>query len=176
MFSVGASAAQYFDINLSNDAAKLTYLTPLGQQGFGHGQSEGSILFTDGDNFLVDVGFGVVGAAGTGSPGLKVGVGVKLYSVTTKNDDVAALGLGGQLDFSPPTLPRLHISAELNAAPSIVTFLDGDHLYDASANVGYEIFRDTVAYFGFRNTKVNIKNGRTVTVDSGGFAGVRFRF
>lgn len=168
--------AQTFDINLSGDAAMLSYMTPLGQQGFGHGQMEGTVLFTDNDNFLGDVGFGVVGAAGTGSPGLVVGVGVKLYGVTTKHSDVAALALSGQFDYAPPTLSRLHVGGELNLAPSIVTFIDGDQLYAGSVEVGYEIFRDAIAYLGYRRIEVNIQHGSDVTVDSGGYVGVKFRF
>lgn len=168
--------AQTFDINLSNDAAMLTYMSPMGQQGFGHGQMEGSVLFTDNDNLLGDVGFGVVGDAGTGSPGLMVGVGVKLYGVTTKHNDVAALALGGQFDFTPPAVPRLHFGGQINLAPSIVTFMDGDHLYAGNLELGYEIFRDAIAYFGFRRVKVNIQNGSNVTVDSGGYLGIKFRF
>lgn len=168
--------AQTFDINLSNDAAMLTYLSPLGQQGFGHGQMEASVLFTDDDSVLGAAGFGVVGEAGTGSPGLIVGVGVKFYGVTTKDHDVAALALGGQFDYAPPQLPRLHIGGQINAAPSIVTFVDGDHLYDSSLTVGYEIFRDAIAYFGVRQVKLNIKNGKDLTVDSGGYLGIKFRF
>jgi YfaZ precursor len=171
-----SAVAQTFDINLSNDAAMLTYMTPLGQQGFGHGQLDASVLFTDNDNFLADLGLGVVGAAGSGSPGLTAGVGVKLYSVTTKHNDVVALALGGQIDYSPPVLPRMHLSGAVNLAPSIVTFMDGDLLFDGSLNIGYEIFQNAIAYFGFRKVKVNIQNGNNVTVDSGGYLGVKFKF
>ena len=171
-----SAVAQTFDINLSNDAAMLTYMSPLGQQGFGHGQMEGSVLFTDSDNFLADLGFGVVGAAGNSSPGLMVGVGVKLYSLTTKHKDVAALALGGQFDFAPPLLPRMHLSGDVNVAPSIVTFRDGDHLFAGSLNLGYEIFQDAIAYFGVRQIKASIQNASDVTVDSGGYFGVKFRF
>lgn len=174
--SAGVSAAQTFDVNLSNDAARLSYLAPLGQQGFGHGQMEASVLFTDNDKYLGDVGFGVVGPAGSGSPGLQVGVGVRLYGVTTRHDDIAALALGAQFDYAPPPAPRLRIFGGVDAAPSIVTFIDGDHMYSANLNVGYEIFRDTVAYFGFRKIKVGLDNGSSVTIDSGGYLGVNFRF
>lgn len=176
LVSAGASAAQTFDINLSNDAARLTYVSPLGQQGFGHGQMDASVLFTDHDNFLTDIGFGVVGAAGSGSPGLNVGVGVRLYGVSTKHDDIAALALGAQFDYAPPPVPRLRVFGGADVAPSIVTFIDGDHMYSANINVGYEIFRDTVAYFGFRKIKVNLDGGGSVTIDSGGYLGVNFRF
>ena len=173
--SAGAMA-QTFDINLSNDAAMLTYTAPLGQQGFGHGQMEGSVLFTDNDNFLADVGFGVIGAAGSGSPGLMVGVGVKLYGVTTKHDNVSALALGGQFHYAPPRMPRLRIGGSINYAPSIVTFIDGDRLEAGDVYVGYEIFQDAVAYAGYRSIKVRIQNGNDVTVDSGGYLGVKFQF
>jgi len=173
--SAGA-VAQAFDINLSNDAAMLTYMSALGQQGFGHGQVEGSILFTDNDAFLGDVGFGVVGAAGSGSPGLMVGVGVKLYGVSTKKNDLAAMALGAQFDYAPPPLQRLRFGGEINFAPSIVTFIDGDRLSASSIYLGYEIFQDAVAYMGFRNIRAGIQNGSDVTVDSGGYLGVKFRF
>lgn len=168
--------AQSFDVNLSNDAAMLTYMSALGQQGFGHGQLAGSVLFTDNDAFMGKAGFGVVGDAGSGSPGLTVGVGVNLYGVTTKNNDIAALALSGKFDYAPPSLPRLRLGGEINLAPSIVTFIDGDHLYDSSAYLGYEIFQDAVAYFGYRRIKVSIQNGDDETVDSGGYVGIKFRF
>ena len=168
--------AHSFDINLSNDAAMLTYSSAMGQQGFGHGQLQGSVLFTDNDAFMGKAGFGVVGEAGSGSPGLTVGVGVNLYAVTADNNDIAALALNGNFDFAPRSLPRLRMGGEINLAPSIVTFLDGDHMHDGSVYVGYEIFQDAVAYFGFRRIKVSIQNGKDQTVDSGGYLGVKFRF
>jgi hypothetical protein len=171
-----SAMAQGFDINLSNNAAMLTYTSALGQQGFGHGQMAGSVLFTDNDDFLGKLGFGVVGDAGSGSPGLSVGVGVNAYGITTNNNDVAALALSGKFDYAPPPAPRLRIGGELNLAPSIVTFIDGDHLYDSSAYVGYEIFQGAVAYFGYRRIKVSIQNHPSQTVDSGGYLGIKFRF
>lgn len=171
-----SAMAHSFDINLSNDAAMLTYTSALGQQGFGHGQLAGSVLFTDNDDFLGKLGFGVVGQAGSGSPGLTVGVGVNLYGVSVNNNDVAALALNGQFNYAPPPMPRLRIGGEINLAPSIVTFIDGDHLYDGSAYVGYEIFQGAVAYFGFRRIRVGINNGKDQTVDSGGYLGIKFQF
>lgn len=171
-----SAVAQTFNIDLSNDAAMLTYATPLGQQGFGHGQAEGSIMFADNHTFMGDVGFGVVGEAGSGSPGLMVGVGVKLYGVTTKNNDVAALAIGGRFDYAPPPLPRLRFGGSIDFAPSIVTFIDGDRLSASNVYMGYEIFQNAVAYVGYRHIKVDIKNGSDVTLDSGGYLGVKFQF
>jgi hypothetical protein len=101
---------------------------------------------------------------------------VNLYGLTTNHNDVAALALNGKVDYAPPPLPRLRLGGEINLAPSIVTFLDGDHLYDSSVYLGYEIFQDAVAYFGFRRIKAAIQNGDDHTVDSGGYVGIKFRF
>src|SRR3569832_1658693 len=90
--------AQIFDISLSDDSAKLTYVAPMGKQGFGRGEVDGSILFTDNDAFMASVGFGVTGEAGTGSPGLLVGIGARLYGVNADKSDLAALA-------SPPRYP-----------------------------------------------------------------------
>ena len=171
-----SAMAQSFDINMSNDAAMLTYTSPLGQQGFGHGQVAGSILFTDNDAFMGKAGFGVVGEAGSGSPGLMVGVGVNLYGVNTNKNDVLALALNGGFNYAPPSLPRLRLGGEINLAPAIVTFIDGDHLYDSSVYVGYEIFQDAVAYIGYRRIKVGINHANDQTVDDGGYVGIKFQF
>ena len=73
-------------------------------------------------------------------------------------------------------MPRLRVGGEIDLAPSIVTFIDGDHLYDSSAYLGYEIFQDAVAYFGYRRIKVSVQSSHDQTVDSGGYVGIKFRF
>ncbi len=168
--------AQTFDISLSNDAAKLMYTAPMGQQGFGRGEFDGTLLFTDDDSIMGAVGFGVVGEAGSGSPGLNAGVGIRLYGLNTDNNDVAALTLGGQLRFSPAALPRLRLLGSINFAPSIVTFMDGDRFIDTGVSVGYEVLQDAVAYIGYRRIRANIENGPDLTVDQGAHIGINFRF
>jgi len=171
-----SATAQTFDIGLSNDTARLTYSAPMGQQGFGRGEVDGGILFTDDDAFMASVGYGVVGEAGSGSPGLQVGLGVRGYVLNLEHSDVAALALGARFRFSPPPAPRLHIGGEINYAPNIVTFRDGDRFYDNNVYVGYEVFQDAVAYVGFRRIKAGIENGPDVIVDKGAYLGIKLGF
>src|SRR3569832_662022 len=168
--------AQTFDISLSDDSAKLTYVALLGLFGFGRGVVVGCFLFFVFVVFLVLVGFGVTGEAGTGSPGLLVGIGARLYGVNTDKSDLAALALGARFTFAPPPLPRLRIGGEVNYAPNIVTFIDGDRFYDYSVYVGYEIFQDAVAYVGARRIKAGFENGPDVTIDMGAFLGISLHF
>src|SRR3569833_780911 len=157
-------------------SALLSYVAPMGKQGFGRGEVDGSILFTDNDAFMASVGFGVTGEAGTGSPGLLVGIGARLYGVNTDKSDLAALALGARFTFAPPPLPRLRIGGEVNYAPNIVTFIDGDRLFDNSVYVGNEIFQDAVAYVGVRRIKAGFENGPDVTIDKGAFLGISLHF
>lgn len=168
--------AQSFDISLSDDSAKLLYAAPMGQQGFGRGELDASVLFTDNDAFMGALGFGVVGEAGSGSPGLNVGVGARLYGVNTDTSDVGALTLGARLSYSPPRLPRLSLGGAYNYAPSIVTFMDGKRFSDGSVTLGYEIFQDAMAYVGYRYIRADIDNGPDVTVDKGAHLGINLRF
>src|SRR3569832_200263 len=138
--------AQIFDISLSDDSAKLTYVAPLGLFGFGRGEVDGSILFTDNDAFMASVGFGVTGEAGTGSTGLLVGIGARLYGVYPDKRDLAALALGARFTFAPPPLPRLRFGGEDYYAANIVTFFDCVRFFVYCVYVFYEIFQDAVAY------------------------------
>lgn len=168
--------AQTFDVSISDDSAKLSYIAPMGQQAFGRGAVDASLLFNDDDAFLGSLGFGVMGEAGTGSPGLQAGLGVRLYGLNSDRGDMAALALGGRVVFMPPGLSRLRIGGEVNFAPSIVTFIDGNRFYDNSAYIGYEIFQDAVVSVGVRRVKASMENGPDVTVDKGAFVGVSFNF
>ncbi len=168
--------AQSFDISLSDDSARLGYTTPMGQQGFGRGELDATVLFTDNDIFMGALGFGVVGEAGSGSPGLNVGVGARLYGVNTDVYDVGALTLGVQLSYSPPRFPRLNIGGAYNYAPNIVTFMDGNRFSDGRVSIGYEIFEDAVAYVGYRLIRADIDNGPDVSVDKGAHIGISLRF
>src|SRR3990172_433507 len=88
---------QTVDITLSNDTAKFSYFSPLGNKGFGRGDLEATLLYNQDDNLLGAVGVNVVDEAGVKAPGLSAGVGVKGYLVKMDNDDAIALTLGGQL-------------------------------------------------------------------------------
>lgn len=171
-----STMAQTLDISLSDDSGKLTYVAPMGKQGFGRGEMDASVLFTDNDAFMASLGFGVKGEAGTGSPGLLVGLGARLYGVNTDNADLAAIALGARFTFAPPPVPRLRFGGEVNYAPSVVTFIDGDRFFESNVYVGYEVFQDAVAYVGVRRIKAGFENGPDVTLDKGAYLGVNLRF
>ena len=172
-----SGAAQTFDITLSNDTAKLSYFSPLGNKGFGRGEFEGTLLYNDDENLLGALGVHVVDEAGAGAPGLSAGVGVKGYFVKMEHDDAIAITVGGQFTYALPVLSsRLKLGGGLNYAPSITTFMDADRFLELNARIGYEVLPDAVVYIGYRKIKVGIDEGSNVTVDDGGHLGVNFRF
>src|SRR3972149_7643506 len=87
--------AQTLDINLSDDTAQFKYITPVGfQNRLGGTELELGFLSTTTDDVMAIVGFQAVDEAGSGSPGLKVGVGGKGFAGAINSSDVYAVTLG----------------------------------------------------------------------------------
>ena len=85
--------AQNLEISLSDKSAKFTYGTLVGASTAGRTELNTGILYNDDHNFLFDIGILVIDAAGSKSPGLKVGVGPKFYYADVETGNVAGIQL-----------------------------------------------------------------------------------
>ena len=124
MFVSNALYARSLDFSLSSESAQINY----GRTELGFG-----FLYNDDKNYLADISLLVIDEAGSKSPGLEIGVGTKFYYAYAdpSNVNVAAIGLGGQLRYRNAKAPRVIYGATLFYAPGIVTFQDGDQLFEA---------------------------------------------
>ena len=99
MLSVTISPVVYaraLDINLSDDTAEFRLVTPVGfENTFGSTELDLGFLYTTTDDVMGIIGFQAVDEAGSATPGLKVGVGVKGFAGTVNEKDVYAVSLGG---------------------------------------------------------------------------------
>ena len=170
--------AQSFDINVSDDSAQVKYGSLIGGSNYGRTELGFGFLYNEDDNYLAEISLQVVDEAGSKSPGLQIGVGPKLYGAHIDNHDADAIavGLGGQLLYKPPSLPRLILSLAGYYAPGIITFQDADHMYEAEARVGYEILPTVNLYLGYRSIELDLDEGGNKKVDDGGLFGMMFRF
>ncbi|OGI51899.1 MAG: hypothetical protein A3A87_00525 [Candidatus Muproteobacteria bacterium RIFCSPLOWO2_01_FULL_60_18] len=106
----------------------------------------------------------------------EAGLGGKLYYASVSNEDVLALGLGGQFRFFPND-GLIGVSGYLFYAPDVVTAMDGKKFWEAGARVEFEIVKKTAnIYLGYRKVQADLDNNARVTVDSGTHAGVRIVF
>ena len=180
MVSAPAGAGA-LDINLGDNSAQLQYSSAMGRDSLGKSEFHMGFLYTGQDDLFGDVGILVKNEAGSGLPGVTVGIGVKGIMATTKNrnapnSDALALALGGQVRFSPPSASRFGIVGQLYAAPNIVTFGDADRFVETAVRLEYEVLPQAVAYLGYRKIKFGLETGPNVVLDEGAHIGVKITF
>jgi len=169
------AVAQEIDVTLSNNSALFRYIQHVNSD-FGQTESDVGFLYTETNDFLVMLGIQAKGEAGSGSPGLTAGVGVKGFTANTDAYDLLALAIGGELHFSPRSLPRLGFRGQVYYAPDIVTFVDAKNFTYVTGSVEYEVLPQATVYIGYRNAKSDIRNQGTATIDSDTHIGLRIVF
>lgn len=168
----GTVAADSLDINLSDDTVQGVYTTNWRTAEFNTG-----VLYNDDqEDWAVSAGLLALGERRNPEMRSQGGLGGKLYIASASNEDIVALGLGGQLRVFPGNGP-IGISGSLFYAPDIVTFMDGEKFWEADARVEFEMVRRNASlYVGYRKMRADLDNGRDVTLDSGLHAGVKISF
>lgn len=170
--SANAVFAQKFDFNLGEDAAEFNYILDTGTS-LGGTELAGGLLFTTSDDVLAMAGLQVTGDTGNATPSLSAGIGLKVFALTTPKVNVIAVGAGGLLRFSPPSLPRFSVFGDLYYAPKIVTFSDGENLTYFSGGLEYELLSQADVYLGYRIVRTTTTLFNNINVDSGVHVGLR---
>jgi len=177
LMATPAVKADTFDINLNNDSAQFLYITPFtSDAGINGANLEVGMLYTEADDYLGMVGLDIKGEAGSGSPGLIAGVGLRGYGIGTSRADIGALAIGGLVHYSPPSLNRLGLVGQIYYSPEILTFMDGKHLQSVELRVEYKVLSQAVVYLGYRNIDADLDGGGSIDIDDGGHLGLRFMF
>lgn len=175
------ASAQKLDLSLSQDTARISFISLVGGTTFGRTEFNAGFLFNEDDNTVMDVGLQVIDMAGTKTPGLELGVGPRLYYASIDKYDVtgAAIALGANFRYKLQDLNRFAIYGSLYYAPAITSFMDAEGMVEYGFRLAYEILPTADAYIGFHTIRMDVDDGDvdgTKTVDSGGFFGMRFQF
>lgn len=169
--------AQDLDFNFNGQTVQLEYSDRIhGPGGLNSARIGASGLFTSKDDDIVGLGARVMGQAGTGSPGLEVGIGADLFGGTVDSNGFAALALEGAVRYSPPPVPRLALGLRLFYAPDIVTFANAKDFVQAEVRIAYEVLPQSYIYIGYRDLRVGITGPGHKTVDSNGHIGIKIHF
>jgi len=172
------SLARSFDINLSDDAAQFKYGSLIGGTNYGRTEMSIGFLYNEDDNYLGEIGLLVIDEAGSKTPGLELGVGPKFWfgGSDEADVDISAIGLGGQLRYKNPNVPRIVYGASIYYAPSVVSFMDADNMLEYDIRLEYELLPTANVYLGFRSIEAEIKNRKDVEIDESAIIGLRFKF
>jgi hypothetical protein len=168
----GAVAADSIDINLNDDSIQAIYASNwrTAEMNFG------LLTNTDTDDWAASLGLLALGQGQTGSNRTEGGLGGKLYLADVRNEDVLALGLGGEFRVFPGNGP-FGFGGYLYYAPNVVTAMDGERFWEAGARAEFEMVRNSASlYVGYRKMRADLDSGHDVTVDSGFHAGVKITF
>lgn len=167
-----AVAADSIDINLNDDTIQAIYASNWRAAEL----NMGLLTNTDEDDWAASVGLLALGERQTGSSRMEGGLGGKIYLADVRNEDVLALGLGGEFRAFPGNGP-FGFGGYLYYAPNVVTAMDGERFWEAGARVEFEMVKKTAnIYLGYRKMRADLDNGQDVTVDSGLHAGVKITF
>jgi len=166
------------DLNLSGDAVRLDFATPLSAGGleadvsFLHHEEDGQ---PDAD--IAGLGLHLVDDAAQNVNPFRVGVGAKLFFMDTEVLDGGALGVGGFFRWTLPQYNRFALGGSVHFAPDVVSFGDAETFLAYTLRGEYEILRQANVYIGYRRVRAEFADvpGR-VTLDSGIHFGLRITF
>jgi len=165
------AAADSVDLNLSSDSIEAKY---NGSTGFGE-WTVGALYNRDQKDQLVNVGLLATGETRVGSSRVDAGLGGKLYATSIGNEEVLALGLGGQVRWFFGDGP-FAIGGYGFLAPRVVTFLEGVWFWEAGVRAEVELIKNSFLYIGYRQVQVELESGAKPNVDKGAFAGLQIKF
>lgn len=168
----GAVAADSLDLNLNDESIQAIYATNWRTAEL----NMGLLSNTDQNDWAASLGLLALGEKQTGETRVEGGLGGKIYLADVANQDVLALGLGGQFRTFPNNGP-IGFSGFLYYAPDIVTAMDGEKFWEYGARAEFEMVKKTAnIYLGYRKVRADLDDGRNITVDSGLHAGVKITF
>ncbi len=148
------------DFNLHNDALRLTYAAGAGsQKGL---EVDAGMLYSEVGDEVYHLGANVSGENWSEAGTFDISLGGRAFFVPGTNYDALAIGVGGQLRFSP--VHRLGIGGHLYYAPGILSFLDSDGFSEVAVRLDYQVLPQAFVYVGHRTMKMDTNvNGFKVT-------------
>ncbi len=173
-FSSSAFAGSV-SVNMSNSAAQFE----AGFSGDGSAETQGEFFYNDQGSLLVDGGLIVGGGGQDAASGPSGGGGVKVLASKIKQGDASymasAVALGGQGSIPLSTTAPIALVGEFFASLKIITFGDADRFGQFALRV--EMGPPQAKFFvGYREIAFNITGVGSVSLDKGGYMGVKFSF
>ncbi len=169
------SFAAAINAQLSNDAARFMY---TGGAISTRLQFEGGAFYSDND--LIGIAGLLVSGENLDAPVVAT-LGIRGYYGNVTNapnttSTISAIALGGDLAFSPVSLPGFEFGGHYYIAPSPVSFGDSDKFVDYGVRVGYQVIPLTTLFVGYQSVTTEIRGVGKYTLNDGIIFGMNFTF
>ena len=172
----GYASANDFEAALSSETAQFTFRSDSSLIGWGGSDLALGFFYNEEDDFVIQASLLQMRQASIENP-LTFGVGVKTYLGSLDNgDDILALAIGGQVQYTIPGTMPMAIYLKAYYAPEITSFSDTDDLVDYSFGFQIEALPQTIAFVGIRQLEVSDGNSDYELDDDNIHFGVRLTF
>lgn len=170
--------ASDLEIALSSETAQFTFRSDSSMIGWGGADLGFSLLYNDADDLFIELSL-MQNSAPSEQNRFSAGVGMKAYfgRLDPINDNVLALGIGGEVRYTFPGSMPMALYLNGYIAPEITSFGDTDGIVEYQLGYQVELLPQTIAFVGLRNVEIDSNsNSEYKVVDSDVHIGVRLTF
>lgn len=163
---------------LTSETAQFTFRSDSSVIGWGGAELGLGFFYNDADDYVAQLSIMQRRQASKNTP-LTLGVGLKMYlgSLDNVNQDIFAVGIGGEARYTFPGVMPMSLYFTAHYAPKITSFSDTEEILDTNIGFQVEILPQTVAFIGLRNLKLDLKSGQKYDMDDDRLhIGVRLTF
>ena len=146
------ASASDFEAALSSETAQFTFRSDSSLIGWGGADLGLGLFYNEESDFVLHASLLQMRQASEEAP-LTFGVGVKVYLgvLDDIDQDVAALGIGGEIRYTIPGTMPMAVYLRADFAPEITSFLDAEEVIDYQLGFQIEALPQTIAFIGVRH-------------------------
>ena len=150
--TISAASANDFEAALSSETAQFTFRSDSSLIGWGGSDLGLGLFYNDESDFVAQASLLQLRQASQENP-LTFGVGVKGYlgMLDDVDQDVIALGIGGEVRYTFAGTMPMAVYLRGYYAPEITSFLDADEVIDYQLGFQIEALPQTIAFVGIRH-------------------------
>ena len=172
------SLANDFEAALTSETAQFTFRSDSSLIGWGGAELGFSLFYNEVSDFVGKLSLMQRRQSSQNQP-LTLGVGARMYlgQLDDLDQDIAAIGIGGEVRYTIPGVMPMSIYLIGHYAPTITSFSDSEELLEYNLGFQIEVLPQTTAFIGYRSIDVDIDTGSDYEMDDDRLhLGVRFTF
>ena len=188
----GSANASGIDIGISDETAKIMYLTHTSSLGLTKRAAnsdtreriEGAdvafgAFFNSNDDYIALMEVMVKSQPTSTAGPIQFGLGFRGSYGSLGIDDDSSLGnisIGGEVNFRPPLARKIAITGTVFYSPKILSFADSEELLEYSVDVNFELVPSSILYVGYRNITLDTPSVKGLEIEDNFHVGVRLTF
>ena len=170
-----SAMASDFGVSLAEDSMRGVFNYAVSSQpiNFGLGYTH-----HDGSRNMADLSLHATGQTALLNMPTTVGIGGMIMGFDDEDTDTngGGVGFGGFVRMNIPKVPGLGFNAAAHYAPTITSFGDADGMTNFETSLSYRVIKNAEVSAGYRFYETDFDPSGELTLDEGGFLGMRLFF